>query len=841
MKTSEISRMVAGAAGLFLTLGVLPAIAQQVQSEAETPQVDGTDETGEAEETDRIVVTARRRQESLLEIPATVSVIDSDTLRDADVERPEDFIGLTAGVSLVDAAEAGDTQVNIRGINGTRDAEASFAFVIDGILYTNPAAFNREYTALEQIEILKGPQGAIYGRNAAAGAIVVTTQKPGNQFHLFSEASYAEDDTKFFNGSIEGPIIEDKLFLRLSGDYRDTDGFYRNSFQNNRSIVDDFENWNVKARLVAEPTENLSIDSKIRYGEVTAGAITFNVAFALPGLAQAFSSPLLFEDVNDHDFVFQPNIDPLNEQEALEISNKVDYSFGGVDLTIWALYSDIDNAFSADGTSGAFGFFNDDPICQQSAQNLFDQGVTLPAPQFLGPSPAFPNSFLGPYTPLTCDGTQFQVRNQEDFSIEARLSGEVMDGRLSWSGGGYFLDLEREVGVNLGRDTGDGVTRQLFVPQGQPNATEQLLNDRFDTNVFAAFGELAFDITEDINVSFAGRYDREERDVTNLVPIGARSAFIDFDGPPFDGGAPLNPGLNPLINPEGGFEDRSETFEQFQPKISATWQVMSGLAAFANWGIGFKSGGFNNQGSEATVDLFINDFLGTNIGIKDNFEEETSSAFEVGLKGSAVRGDVNYEMAGFVTDVDDMQFFEFFVGPFGLLRVVSNIDDVNIYGAEASVSWQATDWLKTWVNGSVIESKIKANSARPDTVGNRSPATPNFNVNLGVQADYPLADWFDGFLRADAQIVGPTWFHTVQDNEQPSLFGPGDFSQTRRDTYVTLNLRGGFRNDAWSLVVFADNLLDDYVEEVIGAPEFGGSFVNPGPQRRIGVEISYRY
>ncbi len=820
--------LLAGVATLAIAAGATPAAAQQ--QDTEMLQIE------------EIVVTARRFQESLLDIPATVSVLDSATLRDADVERPEDFIGLTAGVSLVNAAEVGDTQVNIRGINGTRDAEASFAFVIDGILYTNPAAFNREYTALEQIEILKGPQGAIYGRNAAAGAIVVTTRKPGNEFQVFGEASYAEDDTVLLNGSVEGPIIEDKLFLRVSADYRDSDGFYRNSFQDNRPIVDDFENWNVKARLVAEPTDDLSIDTKIRYGEVSAGAITFNAVFALPGLAQAFNSPLLFEDVNDHDFVFQPNIDPLNKQDALEISSKLDYSFSGMDLTVWALYSDIDNAFSADGTSGAFGFFNDDPICQQSAQDLFNQGVTLPLPQFLGPSPAFPNSFLGPYTPLTCDGTQFQVRNQEDFSIEARLSGDAMGGRLRWLGGGYFLDLEREVGVNLGRDTGDGVTRELFVPQGQPNATEQLLHDRFDTNVFAVFGEFAFDITEDINVSFAGRYDREERDVTNLVPTAARSAFIDFDGPPFSGGAPLNPGLNPLINPDGGFEDRSRAFEKFQPKVSATWTITPELTAFANWGIGFKSGGFNNQGSQATVDLFINDFLGTNIGIRDDFGKETSSAFEAGLKGTAFQGNVRYELAGFYTDVDDMQFFEFFVGPFGLLRVVSNIDDVNIYGFEASASWQVNDWFKTWANGSLIESEIKANSARPATVGNRSPATPNFNVNLGGQVDVPLTDWVEGFLRADAQIVGPTWFHTVQDNEQPSLFGPGDFSQTRRDTYATLNLRGGFRNETWSLVVFANNLnKSDYVEEVIGAPEFGGSFVNPGPLRRIGVEASFRY
>ncbi|GEQ98492.1 hypothetical protein JCM17844_21290 [Iodidimonas gelatinilytica] len=445
MANPTTTRRLLNSVGCLALLAGGPVLAQEMQ-----PETDGIITLEE------IVVTARRFAESIQDVPATVSVIDSATINDAGVERVEDFISLTAGVSLVNAAEAGDTQVNIRGINGTRDAESSFAFVMDGILYTNPAAFNREFTALQQIEILKGPQGAIYGRNAAAGAIVVTTRKPGNEFHASGKASYAEDDTLFLNGSVEGPIVEDKLFLRVSADYRETDGFYRNSFQDNRPIVDDFENWNINARLVAEPTDRLSIDTKVRYGEVTAGAITFNASFEIPALADAFNQPLFFEDVNDHDFVFQANIDPLNKQDALEISSKIDYAFDFGDLTIWSLYSDIDNSFSADGTSGAFGFFTDEQTCQNSAQDLFDQGVTLPGPQFLGPTPGFPTSLLGPFTPTTCDGTQYQERNQSDFSIEARLSGSTMGERLTWGIGGYFLDLKRTVGVNLGIDTGMG-------------------------------------------------------------------------------------------------------------------------------------------------------------------------------------------------------------------------------------------------------------------------------------------------------------------------------------------------------------------------------------------------
>ena len=85
-------------------------------------------------------------------------------------------------VTIVDTANVGDTQVSIRGIVSTRDAESTFAYVVDGILSTNPNSFNEELVDVQQIEVLKGPQGALYGRNAVAGAILITTREPGDEF-----------------------------------------------------------------------------------------------------------------------------------------------------------------------------------------------------------------------------------------------------------------------------------------------------------------------------------------------------------------------------------------------------------------------------------------------------------------------------------------------------------------------------------------------------------------------------------------------------------------------------------------------------------------------------------
>ncbi len=858
-RTSVLAVLVAAAAA--------PALAQdqdsaQTSSEASTLSFD------------EIVVTARRREESLRDVPGTVSAITSATIQDAGIERVEDFIGLTAGVTLVDAAEVGDTQVNIRGINGTRDAENSFAFIIDGVLYTNPAAFNRELSNLQQIEIFKGPQGAIYGRNAAAGAIILTTSRPGNEFEAYGEASFANNDSYDAIASVQGPIVEDELFFRLSGDYKTTDGFFRNSFQDDAAIVDAFEGYNIDGRLVWTPTSDFELDVKARYGEVDASAITFNSTFNLPFFAEAAAAPLANEDPNDRDFVFQPNIVSDNDQQAFEISAKFDYDLGGPSLTGWVLYSDIDNNLIADGTSAAFGFFNNDPVCQQTTADLNAAGVVLPDPQILGTSPVgiiftpdFSGSFFGAYTPTTCDGIQEQLRNQSDFSAEIRLASDPSL-EFRWSLGAYFLDIDRQVGVSLNRDSGADPIRGLLQLSG-PNQTQALVFDDFDSRVFAVFGQAEYDINDDIELSVALRYDNENREVSSLVPTDAVSQVIDLN---FDGvfNDPLNPGLSDLINPNGFIPDQEETFEEIQPKVSLTWDVDDTTTIFANWGVGFKAGGFNNSGSAATVDIFINSFINAAVEpfadqlgaslpvINDSFDEETSSAFELGFKSTLLDGALQIEGAAYYTDVDDSQFFEFFVGTFGLLRVVSNIDDLEIYGFELAANAQVTDWLKVFGNFNYTESEIQANSSRPDTVGNRAPYTPDFTAAGGFQVDLPVNDDIGFQARADINVVGPTFFHTVQDGDRPtifqplfamSIFGPdsgglgtANFGNAERDTYFTLDARIGFQGETWGLFAFGRNITsENFLEEIIPAPEFGGVFAAPGARSTYGVEVSYRF
>lgn len=803
-----------------------------------------------------IVVTARRQDENLRDVPASVSVITEAAIANTGARVAADFVQLTPGVTIVaGVVEAGDTQIAIRGINGARDGENNVALVVDGVLKSNTALLAQDQGALTQIEILKGPQGAYYGRSAVAGAIVMTTKKPSANLEVSGRASAANNNTFAGAAVLSGPL-GDNLGFVVNGEYATTDGFYRDVFQTSPlyattypgqapgigASVDDNERFNINGRLLFSPSSETELDLKLRYSKLKGAAIGFNAVFQLPGLAAALNAPVFDIDANDHEFVFTRNINPENNQESFEASLRLVQSLSDtMELSAWVAYSNTKNDFFADGTSGTFGFFNNEATCQATTAAL--TGFPVQAPFSVG----VPGGFLNPYSPVTCDGTQYQQRDQKDISAEVRLAGEAGD-KINWSVGGYFLTIDRFNCANLGVDTGRGVIRECFTTDAR-NPTEALAQDTFDTNVYALFGSLEYKPTDRLSLSFAARYDIEDRSTENGIPTGRRTRWVGnvLTGNP-NGTADtpanyfLNPGLDPVYNPSGVLAPRSATFKQLQPKISVSYAATDNISLFGNWGIGFKTGGFNNAGSAAIVNGFFNDVIDAGLTIFDDYRKETSSAFEVGVKGTIAPG-INFELAGYYTDVDDSQFFEFFVGPFGLLRVVSNIDKVTFKGVEGSFNARVVDGFTVFGSANYIDSEIKQNAARPYTVGNVAPATAEYTVNLGAQYDGPITDTLGLLLRADYRLTGPTSFHTVQDNDVPTIFGLGaNYTNSERDAFGILNLRAGIKGDQWSLVAFANNVTKKrFLAEVIVAPEFGGAFVAPGALRTIGVEATFNF
>jgi len=790
---------------------------------------------------EEVVVSARKVDESLQDVPIAMSVFTSSDIEDAGIERPEDFIALTPNVVMANTVNVGDTLVTIRGLTSTRDAESNFAFVVDGVLQTNPNAFNRELLDIAQIEVLKGPQGALYGRNATSGAILITTKAPSGESENTAVVGMGVNNSSKLQ-YVNSGMLGDNVYTRFSVSTRETDGEHTNIFSNSQN-VDFFEDTTIRTRILVD-NDSSSWDLRAGISEASGGTINFNAVFALPAF-QGFGTPgadQFFKDVNSHEFSYMFNVPPVNEQETADLSLKYTEDLSdGRELTAILAYNHLEEFLLSDGTSGAFGGYFGVPACAASntASNLalinsLPPGFSFAAP---GTAPSGANSVLGPYLPHTCDGYQFQSRDQDDISIEVKLTSE-QDQSTRWLVGAYYAEIERDVAVSYGADLGKGFEYKSYVPASGKNPTDLMFDDSFNTDVFSLFGQVSFDLSDVTELSIEGRYDKEKRSVDNNVP-GVASALY------YGGGAPINPAMASIGDT---IPSRSKSFNQFQPKISLTTQGEN-TTVYASYGVGFRSGGFNSSGSAALINSQLNIPVGAGLGVSDIFNKEVSKSFELGFKGRYLDGRLEVNGALFETDVDDNQFFEFFAGPWGLLRVVTSIDELDISGSELDFKYALTDTLR--IDGGIgfTDGEIKKNDHRPGTVGNNAPLAPEHTLNLGLQYESSFSANYDLVLRADYMQVGETWFHTVQDNQQPAVWGAllgfpvnSDMSKSVRDEYSLIDLRASLIGEKLTLTVWGRNIADEeYLAEVIPAPEFGGSFIHEAPYATYGIDLKYNF
>ena len=787
---------------------------------------------------DEIVVVSRKVSENLQDVPIAVTAFSATDIEDAGIQRPEDFIGMTPNVVMVNTANAGDSQVTIRGITSTRDAESNFALVIDGVLLTNPNAFNRELLDIEQIEVLKGPQGALYGRNASSGAILISTQKPDGEGGSKISFGYGSNGSYKIQG-LTNIKVADNITGRISASTSSTDGFEKNLYTGKDDAIDYFEDTTLRGRFIVD-TADASWDVRGGYSKVSGGAINFNATFALPSFASGFSNPDYHADVNDHVFQYSPNIKPENEQETLDFSAKYETELSnGHTLTATLAYNNLEEWLISDGTAASFGIYAATlASCATDLQNAAIATLinAYPGTYTFG-TPA--TSLLGAYTASTCDGYQYQERNQEDMSLEVRLQGTT--NAVDWILGGYVANIDREVAVSYGADLGTRPQQQAYVA----GVTDLLFWDDFSTDVYSIFGQANYDLSDATELAIEARFDREERSVTNKVPKVGKSR-MDSNG---DGVADTTSSINPgRATISADIPKRDDTYEQLQPKLTLGHDLNETTRVYGSYGYGFRSGGFNSLGSQALIQASFNDVIGTALNVTDQYEKEVSKALELGFKGRYMDNRLQLNGAIFQTEVEDNQFFEFFAGTFGLMRVVTTIDELELQGAELDFKFAATDKIRIDGGVGVTDGEIKENKHRPYTVGNDAPLTPDYTANLGVQYTTQLGK-LESVLRVDYARVGETNFHTVQNNQPVTIFeasfanlGTANFNKTARDTYETVDVRYTLNGEGWSASIFGRNILDEeYLSEIINAPEFGGSFIHEAPGASFGASVSVNF
>src|SRR5882672_5223025 len=209
-----------------------------------------------------IVVTARKRDESLQNVPVTVTAFTAETIKSAGIETPRDFVAMVPNMTIVEVQNVGNSFITIRGISQARNSEPSVAVLVDGVLEPNPYEFDQELFDIKQIEVLKGPQGALYGRNAIGGAIIIHTADPTDHFEGEGKLGVGNGVSEKAQVAISGPIdAAGTLKYRASLNYYNTDGYLENTYLDRKA--DPYKDYSGRLRLLWKPDDQWSADLRI--------------------------------------------------------------------------------------------------------------------------------------------------------------------------------------------------------------------------------------------------------------------------------------------------------------------------------------------------------------------------------------------------------------------------------------------------------------------------------------------------------------------------------------------------------------------------------------------------
>ena len=734
---------------------------------------------------EEIVVTARKVEESIQEAPITVNAMTEAQLDDAGVTQTADYIQLIPNVTLAESQTIGTSFLTVRGLSRVRNGELPVAVVVDGVLTVNPRQYIGQVFDVEQIEVVKGPQGALYGRNATNGAIIITTKAPSIEPEGHIKLSYGTKDEIGVQGSYSGALTED-LAVRLSGRVVERDGYFTNVTID--EDVDPYHDRTLRTRLTYTPQETLTVDFKGEIGKHNGKAIGFH----WPGIA-IFGAPVtelgvtaeqvVSEGANLTGIPYVANNPDRGTRDMLSLSLKVDKSSNFADFKWVTTYDELEASSTVDR-----------------------------APYYSG-----------------LDGTQHSYVDVEGWSQEIRFTSNSED-RIGWQFGAYYLSWERLRTTATGIDKGLGIKRATTVPEFEDStnptgvAPGNFLSFLEDSYAWSVFGSIDWQITDPLTLTVAGRYDKEtrEQNVNPYNTAGRVYTMSDATGVnrPYGAAACGDGGIanvtcgaygtwaDLLANTRPGRDTNKKEFSKFQPKVTLGYLATDGLNIYASWGIGYRAGQFNYPGV-GIISATANEVI----------EQEENNTFEVGAKWD--NGSLRINAAVFTSKVDNTQYFPFDGQAF--VQVFEDVDEAELDGFEVEAAWRATDNLDLYAAYGLTNSEITAYEERPGTEGNDLPYVPDGTFNAGARVEYPIGNGLTWFARADYERRGEQYW--TPENAFP------------RDTLELLNLRVGIEGEQWTTSLYVNNATDkEYNSEVVTP-----LFLHPGQPRVWRVDMRYNF
>ncbi|MFD0848649.1 TonB-dependent receptor [Sphingosinicella xenopeptidilytica] len=308
------------------------SLASGAASAQETPE-------SAVNEVPEITVTARLRNEMLQNIPESVTAFSTETIENARIRKMDDFMGLTPNVEFLPAQSPGNFKISIRGISMTGLGEAPVVMVVDDVTLPYPNAFNTPLFDIQSIEVLKGPQGALYGQNAIGGAIVVRTKQPSNAFEGRVTASYGAHNERSFIGTVSGPIVEDVLLFRAGYFYNHFGGDVRYAYAP-REKQNRFTEHTGRFDLKWLMSDGISLDTSFTYSKTDAGGGTLVPETLSTG--SGFPN-VTTEELNELLVLGVPNQDLHSEtsRELISASARFAADLGFAEFSWVSAYTDI--------------------------------------------------------------------------------------------------------------------------------------------------------------------------------------------------------------------------------------------------------------------------------------------------------------------------------------------------------------------------------------------------------------------------------------------------------------------------------------------------------------------
>ena len=796
--------------GAILMTGA--AQAQPVPTEPVTPN-----EERPLESDNLIIVTAQKREETLQDVPAAVTVITGEALTGDFLTDAQDLSRITPTLTFGEGSSPGTSAIALRGI-GTSvfDAavEPTISVIVDGIVLGRNSQAFVDLIDIERVEVLKGPQGTLFGKNASGGVLNIVTKRPSEDFEVEAEFLGAENDEYQARASLSAPLAPG-FGGRLTGFYKTLDGFIPNAFDDR--VFNGSESWGVRGKLEFEPSPDVNVYLIADYRELDSnGSEETALLIGQDGLAAALAARSVVPGPeNRQAFAFDPII---TDSRDYGVSLQIDADIGAVTLTSQTGYR-------------RFDLFNTDDV---------DLAAVDPAAPGAG---LVTNSALEPFGGVFLAGPpnifQRNDSNTEQFSTEFRVTSAP--GQFEYIAGLYFAHLAIDNDFRRASDAciapagftlapltaGAPCVPNGFLAPGIPDIVplSQLLaatggppsfgDVRFDvdTDNFAAFGQSTFNITERLGI-IGGL--RVQHDVIDSAAVQlAPTAALGLTPTPFRARGKV-----------------SDTAVSGKAGVQYEFGAANENLAYATYSRGYKgpSVDFNPLGDQVQVD------------------PETSDGYEVGLKTLLFDRRVLLNLAAFWVDYTDLQEEAF--DPTTGFFLLNNVGSVRTRGVEADFFIEPFENFT--LNGGIayVDAEIREFPFGPgfirldgtqtglqDLAGEELPNAPDLKLNVTGDLEVPLGTGL---------VIGARSTVTYQSEVNFSL---AQNPNTVQDGYalVDASVRLADEDDRWRVSLFVKNLFDQNYRTSI-FQDFT-SFTRAqiiqriplGAERRFGASVRFNY